>query len=253
MTATLAEPEPVDLARLKALDAPALRAELTSALGLTSRHLLYLAAVWSELESRGEDLSDLRSGIGVYLPLIATGQVLPDIVVRFAGQSALLRAVAALPLPEQRRLADGNPVPLVVRQGDGYTHRMLPAYALTAAQSRQVFGDRTIRTEAEQIALLTDRPTGPTKPGRSPKRGKFRADRERGVILLGRKPLHPGDLIAALADLQSPQSDELGDDASMVPIKLAPDEHRRFKIKAAESNTTQQTLARNALRAAGLI
>jgi len=241
-----------DLDRLQSLDTPALRAELASALGLTSRHLLYLAAVWSELERRGEDLSDLRSGIGVYLPLIATGQVLPETVVRFAGQPTLLRSVAGLPIPEQRRLADGEPIALVVRQGDSYTHRMLPAHALTAAQSRVVFGDRTIRSEAEQIALLTSA-LPRDKPGRSPKRGKLRADRERGVVLLGRRALNPADLLDALADLQQPASEEPGENASTVPIKLTLEEHRRLKIRAAEGNTTQQTLVRNALRVAGLI
>ena len=100
----LSTPARLDLERLRTISTEQLRAELAQALGLTARHLLYLAAVWRELERRGEDLSDLRSGIGVYLPAIAAGSVLPETVVRFAGKPTLLRAVAALTPDEQRRL-----------------------------------------------------------------------------------------------------------------------------------------------------
>lgn len=147
-----------ELDRIKGLPTEALRAELADALGGTARSLLQLATIWRELEARGEDLSDLRSGIGVYLPAIAAGTVLPETVVKYSGQPTLLRAVSALTPDEQRAMLAGGTVPLVVRSEDGYTHRMLPAHALTATQVRQVFGERSIRTEAEQIALLTGAP-----------------------------------------------------------------------------------------------
>ena len=41
-----------------------LRAGLAQALEVTARHLTYLAALWRELERRGEDLSGLRGGVG---------------------------------------------------------------------------------------------------------------------------------------------------------------------------------------------
>ena len=88
-----------------------LRAELSTALRLTVRHLIYLAAIWRELESRGEDLSELRSGIGAYVASIAAGRVIPETVVAFADRPATLRRVAALPVAEQRAIASGAPVP----------------------------------------------------------------------------------------------------------------------------------------------
>lgn len=244
-----------DLDRVRALDTPALRAELAAALGHTARHLLYLAAVWQELERRGEDLSDLRGGIGHYLPLIAAGVVIPETVVRFAGQPTVLRAVAGLPPAEQRRLVvTGEPVPLVVRQGDAYTHRLLPVHALSAAQARQVFGDRCVRTETEQVALLTGPAAGPEKPGRPPKRGRLRADPERGVVRVGQSPIPVGDLVAALADARSPgTAADPGDDAKVVTVRLTPAEHHTLARRAADAGTSMAALARNALRAAGLI
>lgn len=255
---TLAKPDAppaADLDRIREMDTPALRAELASALGLTARHLLHLATVWAELERRGEDLSDLRSGIGTYLPLIASGAVLPETVVRFAGQPAILRAVAGLPVDEQRRLAiTGESVPLVVRQGDTFTHRMLPVHALTAAQARQVFGERRVRTETEQIALLTPSGRAP-KLGKPPKRGKLRADPAKGVVRVGHSPIPIADLVAALGDARSPDTagEEPGDDAKAVLIKLTPAEHKTLAQRALDGDTSMTALARNALRAAGLI
>lgn len=239
------------IARLAAMDTPALRAELASALGLTARHLLYLAAVWAELERRGEDLSDLRTGIGAYLPLIAAGAVLPETVVRFAGQPTVLRSVSALPPEEQRRLAAGGGVPIVVRSGERYEERQLPAHALTASQARLVFGDRKVRSVAEQVAVLTAAAPKPAKAGAPPRRGKARADREKGVIRVGKVVVAVADVVAALADMRHPQ-DEAEPDETVV-VKLTADEKRLLAVAAADGGTTQQQLVRNALRAAGLI
>lgn len=254
-TKTLAKPAPADppaaeLDRIRSLDTPTLRAELAASLGVTARHLVHLAAVWAELERRGEDLSDLRTGIGVYLPAIAAGTVAPEAVVAFAGQPTLLRAVTSLPPDEQKRLASGGTVPVVVRQGDAYTHRMLPASALTAGLARQVFGERSVRSEAEQIAVLTTAAPR-AKADRPPKRGKLRADRGKGVLLLGRRQLAVADAVAALADLRSPDTDDPLDET--VVVKLSADEKKRLGHAAVEANATQQSLIRDALRMAGLI
>lgn len=187
------------IARLDEMSTDELRAELASALGLTATGLRYLAAVWEKLEKRGDDLSNLRTGIGVYLPAIAAGTVLPETVVGFAGQPLLLKAVADLPPEEQRRLVDGGTVPVVVRQGDGYTHRMLPVSGFDARLTRQVFGNRTIRNESEQIARLTAAAKPPAwKPGRPVKRGKVTVDRGAGVVRIGRMDAEIEDVVSAL-------------------------------------------------------
>lgn len=143
-----------DIDHIGNMDTPMLREELSRALDLTARHLLYLAAVWAELERRGEDLSALRSGLVVYLPLIAAKTVMPEVVVRFAGNQTLLRAVSMLPPEKQAKIAAGEPVLVVERQGDKFAQRMLPVHTLTWHQAKQVFADRCIRTETEQIAYL---------------------------------------------------------------------------------------------------
>ena len=179
--------------------------------------------------------------------------VLPETVVQFAGQPTLLRAVASLPPGEQRRLVEGETVEVAEKVGDTYTHRKLAVGSLPARLVRQVFGDRTIRTVGEQIALLSASTPRPPKPGRPHKHGLLRADRTKGVILLGRRPIQPADLIAALGDLRGTSDEEPGEDASTVVVKLTPAEHQQLRVRVATAGSSQQTLVRNALRAAGLI
>ncbi len=135
-----------------------LRQELMQAIGITARTLGYLAQVWAELERRGEDLSDLRSGLMVYLPLIAEGRLDPELVVRCAGQAGLLKAAAEVPLEEQRRMLEHG-VALLEAGDDGSVAEVLrPVERLTAPEVRRVFAGSTIRRPAEQAKLIAPEP-----------------------------------------------------------------------------------------------
>lgn len=145
------------ITNISELDTETLRGELARALTITAQGLVYLAAVWAELVRRGEDLSNLRSGLGTYLPAIASGRLAPEAVVQFAGQTTLLRRIALLPIEEQRRIAEGEPIPVAVRNDDGeFTERKMPALALTARQVVQIFDDGgRVRTPIEQRQLIS--------------------------------------------------------------------------------------------------
>jgi hypothetical protein len=249
MTALMLEAD--DLTRIQAMDTAALWEELENGFRVTARHLLYLAAVWRELESRGEDLSRLRTGIAAYLPLIAGGAVLPETVVRFVGKQHLLRRIAALPGDKQEELLGRGTVPLAVYQDGGYTDRFIPLNEVTPSMAKVIFGDRCIRSLPEQVARLSA-PSRPLKPHRPPKRGKLRADRERGVILFGKKQLAPADVLAALADLAGSADEGVDSSCPSVSTRVTPAEHERLKRRAA-SGTSVATLIRNALRATGMI
>lgn len=175
-------------------DTERLRAELVAALAWTAARLRHLAAVWAELDRRGEDLSELRRGLVYYLPLIASGAVSAEAVVQFAGSKTLLDAVARLPAEQQRELAAGGSVLLVIAGANGYERRSLPAHALTAAQVRQVFGERHVRNESEQIAALTTT----AQAGRPARHGAVRVDRARKVAKVGQATCSLADLFAAL-------------------------------------------------------
>lgn len=90
------------------LSTDALKAELARLLGFSAENLLRLAVVVGELESRGEDLSQLKIGLLPILRQIAAGTLLPDVVVLYAGQPSALKRIAAMPIAEQQRVAKGE-------------------------------------------------------------------------------------------------------------------------------------------------
>lgn len=144
--------------RILALPTTELRAELSRALKITAEGLSYLAFVWTELERRGEDLSDLRSGLAEYLPQIAAGRLAPEAVVQFAGQKSVIRRVMNMPLDEQVRLAHGEPIPVITKGEEGPIERQLPVRALTASQVAQVFdGFGRVRTPIEQRQYINQK------------------------------------------------------------------------------------------------
>ncbi len=180
-----------------------LKAELARELGSFANHLIRLAAVWVELERRGEDLTQLRGGIGVYLPAIAAGTVLPETVVRFSGQTTLLRAIAALTPTEQQRILDDGKV-LVAERKNGHheTRMLLPVAALSTAQIRLVFAERSIRNETEQVAILYSPPPQwkPVKKSGRIRAGRITVDRTTEQVLIGKSAASIEEMLMALRD-----------------------------------------------------
>ena len=181
-----------------------LRAELARVLKISARDLLYLAAIWKELERRGEDLSDLKRGMGVYLPMIAAGVLDAEIVVKYAGHRMLLNAIAALPVSTQKTLVDGRPLPLVMySENDGWASRDVPIGAMTVAQIKQVLDGGRIRTADEQFERLAK--AGTKELRRRKAAHAVRVDRKTSELIIGRarvplvkviKTLHSAGLLA---------------------------------------------------------
>jgi hypothetical protein len=132
--------------------------ELASSLEITSRHLVRLAAVWVELERRGVDLSKLRSGLREWLPMIASGKLAAEVIVQYAGQGTLIRALAELPLQRQRDIARGEEIVVVTfARGAGLASEKVPAHRLSPLDVSLVFDKGHIRSADEQVPLLQDR------------------------------------------------------------------------------------------------
>ena len=252
-------PQQAILAELAGLSTDQLKVELARVLRITAESLVRLALVVKTLEDRGEDLSDIRVGLLPYLRLIAAGQLLPEVVVRFAGAPALIRVIGALPVQDQRRLAAGEPIPLYLRRGDGTVeHRLADPLAMTRDQVQQAFARDHIRDQAEQILVLESRLTRPAKTVReSDKRiGNIRVDRGRGGIVVRRTLIPLADLLEAVAELRGlpPENDD-GAEWTTVPVRMTFEEHRRLKMLAAERGAqgTIQGTIRDALWASGVL
>jgi hypothetical protein len=109
------------------------------------------------VEESGEDLSEINSfGTTKLLRLINAGKTLPEVVARFGYSPRLFEAICRLPLPEQRKLAEGEKVNLVALEPGGSATRTMvdPCDLRWPNQVKQVFAEDLIRTEAEQIAFL---------------------------------------------------------------------------------------------------
>ncbi len=181
-----------------------LRKMLVESLHVTAQHLLHLAGIVYELEhNRNEDLSGLRMGMIHHLRKIACGQVLPEVVVRFAGSAMLINAVSGLPLDDQRDIVDGKSVKLWVYSPDGKkTWRTPDPMAMTPSQVRQVFAKDHIRGEGEQ-SLILDQWIAKKQNKRPDRIGNVRIDKERGGAMVGKTFVPLADLIAAVAALRA--------------------------------------------------
>jgi hypothetical protein len=242
---------PVDTELLN-MSSQALRERLAQSLTMTAQHLQHLSRIWAELERRGEDLSDLRTGLAVYMPQIAAGRLDAGAVIRFAGQPTILRSIAGLPLERQQALANGEPVPVLTVNADGkYEPTDMPAYALTAAQARMVFDGDKIRSGDEQRAMLESARVSKAARVRPGPQNRVRYDAKADVLRIGRSSATVGEVTAALATANQGGSTAVSTPADIqVLTKFTESEHRMLKVRAAEAGMSVQEYMRTILKGA---
>ena len=148
----------IDLFNIGTVGTETLRRELAQSLTLTARHLAYIAAIWGELERRGEDLSALRSGLSIYLPQIAAGTLDAELVIKYAGQRMLLHAMSKLPIHTQKELAKTGEVPLAqVAENGEMLSSQVSLQRLSAADLRFVFAESKLRPLPDQYRMMANR------------------------------------------------------------------------------------------------
>jgi hypothetical protein len=236
-----------------------LRRELARSLRMTAESLVRLALIVRSLETRGEDLSELKIGLLPYLRQIAYGQVLPEVVVRYAERPMLVRSIAALPWPDQERLSNGAKVALAVRCPDGtLDHRMVDPLYMDRAQVQQVFARGRIRPPEEQLVALEANRTPRAKAPAAEAIDDIRIDRGRNGLIVGRKFVPLATIVEALALLRDRDGsgadiDEESSEYTTLSIRVDAVQHERIRRAAYEGNTKVATLVRRALVAYGLI
>ncbi|WP_099072714.1 hypothetical protein [Nostoc linckia] len=146
-----------DLADLRALPTDDLKKMLADAVGVTAKSIRHMARIWQELEARGEDMSNLRTGLMCYMPAIADGRLHPELLIRCAGQTTLLRHVSLLPLEKQADFLQ-NGLPVARRNGDDgkILHAIIPLENVTIHDIRVAFAGDSLRDTDEQTALLVN-------------------------------------------------------------------------------------------------
>jgi hypothetical protein len=169
---------------LKSLTTEELMQELSRSLEITARHLLTLASIWRELESRGVDLSDLRRGLLAFVPMIANNRILPEVVVNYAGNKTLLNALSKCSLDEQRDLIATNRILLIEAKEGEYSHLEVNLNSISTHEIYQVFGETGVRTEREQIKLIEREPSRKKKVIPRKMR-RIEVDGDHNVLLVG--------------------------------------------------------------------
>lgn len=224
-----------------------LRTRLAQSVTISAKYLAYLAAVWNELEKRGEDLSDLRIGLTAYLPQIAAGRLDAEAVVKFAGQATVLQSLAQLPIEKQREIVRGVPIAvLTVNAAGEYEVARTPAHMLSASQARLVFNNGRIRTPDEQKTTFESARIAAKRRATPGPEGRVRYDPRTDLIRVGNASATVGEILAALDSVQAGGDNE--EFTKSVLVKLTETNHRLLKIRAAEAGVSMEVLGYSAIR-----
>lgn len=142
---------------ISALSDDDLRAFVARAVQRTAKDILELAMAWAEMERRKLVMTDLRSGLRDWLPLVASGHLIPEAVVHFNGRVQLLRAISTLKRDEQLALVKGKEIVVVTLEHGAHSSTKLRAEQLRQSDITLVFAPGRIRTTEEQIDIIHGR------------------------------------------------------------------------------------------------
>lgn len=239
---------------LTALSNEELRAEIARGLNMTAAGLAHAAVYWREAERRGENLEDLRDGLGRWMPKIIAGLLAAEAVVAFAGRAIILQGLEGVPLEEQRRLAAGEAVRVIdPATRDGVVE--MPLIRVPSPVVRIVLGDGEVRSpEAQRLAF---RPRLKRRQKEeSGYRYRPRYDPQAGTVTVGKMTVQMADLLhelSAAAGPDRPPAADVQDDYLTVKVRLNKEEHARFLAVCRKAELPEWEMARKALRAFGLI
>jgi hypothetical protein len=135
----------------------------------SAKGLKKAAEAWVALRDRSYDMRSLQGPFTHYFPAIASGKLLPEVILTFGGSITLVGLVADLVPEEQKALVKaGATIPVLKPNGE--VVEATPT-ELPVATARQVFGGGAIRTPEQQRAHLpasfpSARPAEPVLPPR---------------------------------------------------------------------------------------
>lgn len=206
MSTSVAMPDPND--DLNSLDIDQLRERFQTLRALTCEAVAAMAEIVRVIEERGEDAAEVLEAPQAFIDSlrgVAYGQCLPEIWGRFGHSPSKFQKLRSLPIPDQRTIADGKTVDLVVLDDNGkFTKRKADPLMMPREQFNQVFAHGSIRSEAEQILILEQQRTE-RRRNRPEQVGVLKIDAVRGgaVFTAARGAfIAKADLEAALAALR---------------------------------------------------
>lgn len=253
MTTLAIPPQPtaIDPALLPTLSVEELRNELAKSLQWTAAGFVRVAMLVAELERRGEDLSTLKIPMLAHLRAIASGQFLPELLVRYHGSPLLLRHLGRLSIGDQKRIVEKGTIPVLSYKGDDEIVQEIDPATAGSGVIYQVFADGKLRSPDEQRILLLSRKRKPqAKP---PRELSARVDHEKGGIRVGKAFVPKAEVVLVLSELAGPLEGFNPDDGETATVRLTKGEKARLKALERECGLSEWQIIRNALRACGLI
>lgn len=214
-------------------------------------HMFQVSAIVVELERRGEDLSGLGSAMRKHLRLVATGSLLPEILVNYASRETILNQLAAMPIHEQKKILNDPTVTLMI----GGEPKQMKLLAIPYGAVDQLFDSGRIRDNEEQAAFIQSRGKR-KKVDSSARQLKARPDHKRGGITVGNAFVPKAEVLLALSELAGPLADveTLAEaDIATGGFKLSKAEKERLRAQEIKSGLSEWQLVRTALRAVGMI
>jgi hypothetical protein len=191
----------------------------------TAHGLLEMAACVRVLENRGHNLSGLKMAILPYLRLIAHGQLMPELVLRFAASPSLLAAAARLPMPDQKRLIDKGVVPMAVIEADrSIGIREVDPRVLSRRELSRVFGETGLVPPNQQIVAPHAK--------RSAKR-RVRVDGLSRTVWISNTSAPLADFLSAMANAAGRQGDIDRRDVNGPSVGARLTEEERDRLRAA--------------------
>lgn len=141
--------------RYESMDNERLKAELERLATVTVEGIIAMAAIVRILDARGVDLSGLRLRWLSKIRRVAYGSLQPGFILLAIQARELAKAAELLPMPDQQRIVDDEPLPVIVlREGVGPEPRMVRPSLMESWQIRQVFARDHVRSETEQVNYL---------------------------------------------------------------------------------------------------
>ncbi|MFT6917262.1 MAG: hypothetical protein ACJAWL_003619 [Motiliproteus sp.] len=144
----------------------------------------------------------LRLGLSVYLPLIASGRLDSELVVRYAGQKTLLGYLPRLHSDDQQKLVSESTVQLVRLDASNQLETVaISLHDLGSQQINQVCDDGRIRPPAEQIRRIIQPSHRRKKKSKTIHAQHVALDADQRAIQIGRTKIKADLLLPALSEL----------------------------------------------------
>lgn len=202
-----------DIAIYESMTNDKLITELAECLTVSAKQLVKAAQIFNVLELRGVDLSYLKTGLGAFLPAIASNVLDAEVVIRYAGRKDILNHLSKVGIDVQRKLLENDTVELVVDDNGQPRTETTSLANVRTFNLGKIFDFGRIKTVSEQLESYKQlhRKAPPKKrKNRKPTAVRsFAIDRENNGIKVGPLFVEPDSLINILREYY-------GDDAQFI-------------------------------------